>query len=175
MRFSSERKWIVIKGSREKWKDLKIDPVFAKHAFFATEVSHQQVARSSHEKLKDKIVKISLSIFHNWKVYPWGSRELSRENLYVPLATGPFTHEQVAKLNTRARGWSIRLGWLVTNSPKQDNTVFWNFSVFVKTKSFLKSPKNLKKKFVFESTKIEHVKTHFNKYNHTNEYGIHWQ
>ena len=48
---------------------------------------------------------------------------------------------------------------------------FWNFLVFVETKYF---PKTLKNLFVFESTKIEHVKTHFNKYNHTNEYGIHW-
>ena len=44
------------------------------------------------------------------------------------------------------------------------------FSVFVKTKYF---PKTLKNIFVFELTKLEHVKTHFNKYNHTNEYGIH--
>ena len=29
------------KGSRENWKDLKTDPVFAKHAFFATEMSRQ--------------------------------------------------------------------------------------------------------------------------------------
>ena len=35
---------------REKTeKDLKIAPIFAKHAFFATEVSRQQVARSSRQ------------------------------------------------------------------------------------------------------------------------------
>ena len=124
--------------------------------------------------LKDKIVKNFLSVFRNWKVYPRGSCELSHENLYVPLATGPFTREQVAKINTRARGWSMWLGWPATESPKQGNTVFWNFSVFVKTKYFPKTPKTLKNLFVFESTKIEHVKTYFNKYNHTNEYGIHW-
>ena len=54
--------------------------------------------------LKDKIVKKILSVFRDWKVYPRGSRELSRENLCVTLATGPFTREQVAKFNTRARG-----------------------------------------------------------------------
>ena len=74
--------------------------------------------------LKDKIVKIFLSVFHNWKVYPRGSRELSRENLCVPLATGPFTREQVTKINTWAHCWSMRLGWPATESPKQDNTVF---------------------------------------------------
>ena len=74
--------------------------------------------------LKDKIVKNFLSVFRNWKVYPRGSRELSRENLCVPLATGPFTREQVAKINTRACGWSMRLGWPATESPKQGNTIF---------------------------------------------------
>ena len=51
-------------------------------------------------------------------------------------------------------------------------TLFLKFSVFVKTKYFPKTPKTLKNLFVFELTKIEHVKTHFIKYNHTNEYGI---
>ena len=68
--------------------------------------------------LKDKIVKNFLSVFRDWKVYPQGSRELSRENLCVPLVTGPFTREQVAKINTRARGWSMQLGWPVIGSPK---------------------------------------------------------
>ena len=74
--------------------------------------------------LKDKIVKNFLSVFRNWKVYPRGSCELSRKNLYVPLTTRPFTREQVAKLNMRARDWSMRLGWPATASPKQDNIVF---------------------------------------------------
>ena len=52
-------------------------------------------------------------------------------------------------------------------------TLFLRFSVFVKTKYFPKTTKTLKNLLVFESTKIEHVKTHFIKYNHTNEYGIH--
>ena len=68
--------------------------------------------------LKDKIVKKFLCVFRDWKVYPRGSRELSRKNLCVPLVTGPFTREQVAKINTRARGWSMRLGWPVIGSPK---------------------------------------------------------
>ena len=58
-------------------------------------------------------------------------------------------------------------------SPKQGNTIFENFSVFVKTKYLPETPKILKNLSVFESTKIEHVKKHFNKYNHTNEYDIH--
>ena len=68
--------------------------------------------------LKDKIVKNFLSVFHDWKVYPRVSRELSRENLCVPFATRPFTREQVAKINTWARGWISWLGWPATESPK---------------------------------------------------------
>ena len=52
-------------------------------------------------------------------------------------------------------------------------TLFLKFSVFVKTKYFPKTPKTLKNIFVFESIKIEHMKTHFIKYNHANKYGIH--
>ena len=52
-------------------------------------------------------------------------------------------------------------------------TLFLKFLVFVKTKYFPKTPKTLKNLFVFETTKIEHVKTHFIKYNYINEYGIH--
>ena len=48
---------------------------------------------------------------------------------------------------------------------------FLNIQIF-QTKYFLKTPKTLKTLFVLELTKIEHVKTHFIKYNHTNEYGI---
>ena len=44
-----ERKWIVTKSSKENWKGLKTDPVFAKHTIFATGVSCQQVARSSRQ------------------------------------------------------------------------------------------------------------------------------
>ena len=94
--------------------------------------------------LKDKIVKNFLSVFRDWKVYLRGSRELSRENFCVPLATGPFTHEQVTKINTQARGWSMRLGWPTTDLPKQGNTIFEKFSVFVKTKYFSKHLKHSK-------------------------------
>ena len=74
--------------------------------------------------LKDKIVKNFLSVFRDWKVYPRGSRELSHENLCVPLATGPFTRKQVAKINPRTCDCSMQLGWPATESPKQSNTVF---------------------------------------------------
>ena len=95
--------------------------------------------------LKDKIVKNLLCVFRDWKIYPQGSRELSRKNFCVPLAIGPFTHEQVVKINTQTRCWSMQLGWPATELPEKGNTVFWNFSVFVKTNYFPKTPKTLKK------------------------------
>ena len=48
---------------------------------------------------KTKILKIFLSVFRNWKFYPRGSREVSRKNLCVPLATRPSTCEKVARLS----------------------------------------------------------------------------
>ena len=78
--------------------------------------------------LKSKLWKKFLSVFREWKVYLRGSRELSRKNLCVPLATRPFTCKQVTKINPRARGCSMRLGWPATELPKQccqqGNTVF---------------------------------------------------
>ena len=94
--------------------------------------------------LKDKIVKIFLSVFCDWKVYPRGSRELSRENLFVPLATRPFTREQVAKINTRACGYSMRLGWPAIVSPKQGNTIFEIFQFLWKQSTFQKHLKHSK-------------------------------
>ena len=64
--------------------------------------------------LKDKIVKNFLSIFRDWKVYPWA--EL-RKSLCTP-------REQVTKINTRSHGWSTRLRWPAIESSKQGNTVF---------------------------------------------------
>ena len=93
---------------------------------------------------------------------------MSRENLCVPLATGPSTREQVAKNDLRAYDLTY-----LQLSRQNRATQFLKFSIFVKTKYFPKTPKTLKNHFVFESTKIEHVKAHFIKYNHINEYDIH--
>ena len=57
-------------------------------------MSREQVAKNPW----DKIWKICLSVFHDWKVYPGGSQEGSRETL-VNLTTGASTHEQVAQLS----------------------------------------------------------------------------
>ena len=49
--------------------------------------------------LKNKNLKYFLSVFRNWKVYPRESRDVSRENLCVLLATSPSTREKVTILS----------------------------------------------------------------------------
>ena len=137
--FSWERKWIVIKGSRENWTPFKNRPTFAKHSFFATEVSRQKVASFTRQNTSSpKFWKNFLSVFRNWKSHLRGSRELSCENLCVPLATGPSTREQVAKTDPQERDCDMQLVWPVTESPKQGNTVFEIFS-FCKNKILSKN------------------------------------
>ena len=171
---SWERRWIVTKSSRENWKRFKNCPCFCQTRVFrdwSESPTSRQVKPPKHSKTK--FWKNFLSVFCDWKVYPRVSRELSRENLWVTLATGPSTREQVAKIDPRTRDWGLRLDLPATESPKQGKNDFWNFQI-LRTKYFPKTPKTLKNLFVFESTKIEHVKTHFIKYNHINEYGIYW-
>ena len=93
------RQWTVTKSWGKNWKSFKNCLWNAKHAFFATKTSRQgKPPKHSKSKLRKKF----LSVFRDWKVYLRGRRELSRENLCVPLATGPLTREQVAKINPRA-------------------------------------------------------------------------
>ena len=158
------------KCSRENWKRFKNCSCCCQTRVF------RDLIKSPHSRQfkpprhsRTKIWKILLSVFRNWKVYPRVSREMSRENLWVTLATGPSTREQVAKNDPRRRDWGPRLDIPATKPPKQGKKKdFWNFQIF-KSKCFPKSPKTLKNLFVLELTKIEHVKTHFIKYNHTNE------
>ena len=77
------------KNLREKLKKfLKNCLRNTKHAFFVIETSHQDTRQNTSSQ---KIWKNLLSVFHDWKSHSRGSCELSRENLCVPLATGPFT------------------------------------------------------------------------------------
>ena len=101
----SRLKWVTNKSPGLATKTLKdkivkkISKCFSRLGWVANK-SPSLAAKT----LKNKIMKNFLRVFCDWKVYPRGSRELSRENLCVPLATGPFTREQVAKNNMRARG-----------------------------------------------------------------------
>ena len=157
------------------WKRFKNCPYFCQTRAFRDLIESPQSRQfKSPKHSRTKIWKIFLSVFRDWKVYPRVSREMSRENLWVTLATGPSTREQVAKIDLRTRDWGPRLDLPATELPKQGKNEFLKFSNFWRTKYFPKTPKTLKNIFVLESTKNEHVKTHFIKYNHTNEYGIHW-
>ena len=119
------RQWTIIKIRGKNWNNFKNCLWNAKHAFFATDTSCQSVARVTRQNTSSqKIWKNLLSVFRDWKFHSRGSHKLSHEFLYVPLVTGPFTHEQVAKTNPWARGCSKRLWWPATESPKQGNTVF---------------------------------------------------
>ena len=113
--------WKVTKNRGKNWKNLKKLSLKHKTRVFR---DWNKSPRQAAKTLKVRIVKNFLSVFRDYKVYPRGSRELSRENLCVPLTTRPFTREQVAKINTRAHRCSMRLGWPVAESPKQGNTVF---------------------------------------------------
>ena len=129
--FSWERKWIVIKSSRENWKSFKNCPYYAKNAFFVTKVSRQSVTRVNRQNTSSqKFWKNLLSVFRDWKSHLRGSCELSRENLCVPLATRPSTREQVAKIDPRARDYGMLLGWPAIELPKQGNTVFFVVEIF---------------------------------------------
>ena len=113
------RQWTITKCRGKNWKSFKNCLWNAKHSFFMMEVSHQSVARVTRQNTSSqKFWKNLLSVFYDWKSHLRGSWELSREILCVPLATGPFTREQVAKTNPQAHGCSMRLGWPVTESPK---------------------------------------------------------
>ena len=128
---SIERRWTVTKVRGKNWKRFKNCPYFCQTRVFrdwSESPTSRQVKPLEHSKTK--IWKIFLSVFRDWKVYPRVSRELSRENLWVTLATGPSTREQVAKNDPRRRDWGSRLDIPATEPPKQGKTGFLKFSDF---------------------------------------------
>ena len=126
-------------------KDLKTAIISVKHAFFATWLSRHTVASSSRQSTQEqKIWKIFLSIFHDWKVYPRVSRELSRENLLVNLATWPSTREQVAKNDQRRCDWGSRLETPATEPPKTGQNWIFGIFRFFKQNTFQKHLKHSK-------------------------------
>ena len=116
----------------KNWKRFKNCPNFCQTRVFRdwSESPHsRQFKPPKHSKTK--VRKIFLSVFRDWKVYSRGSRELSYENLWVTLAIGPSTLEQVAKNDPRRRDWGTRLDLLATESPKQGKIGFLKFSEFL--------------------------------------------
>ena len=129
---SWERRWIVTKSSRENEKRFKNCPCFCQtHVFCDWRESPTSRQFKPPKHSRTKVWKIFLSVFRDWKVYPRESRELSCQNLWVTLVTGPSTREQVAKNDSRRRDWGSRLDLPATESPKQGKTGFLKFSDFL--------------------------------------------
>ena len=119
------------KCSRENWKRFKNRSGFCQTRDFRDLIKSphsRQFKPPTHSRTK--IWKIFLSVFRDWKVYPRVSRELSRENLWVTLATGPSTREQVAKNDPRRCDWGSQLDIPATEPPKQGKIEFLKFSDF---------------------------------------------
>ena len=115
----------------KNWKWFKNCSYFCKTRDFRDWIKSphsRQLKPPKHSRTK--IWKIFLSVFRDWKVYPRVSRELSRENLWVNLATGPSTREQVAKNDQRRCDWDSRLDTPATEPRKQGKTGFLKFSDF---------------------------------------------
>ena len=63
---------------------------------------------------------------------------------------GHWPASEQRKISVWARDWDMRLDQPVTESQKQDNTIFEIFDIFVKTKDFQKTTKTLKNLFVLD-------------------------
>ena len=128
---SWERRWTVTKVQGKNWKRFKNCPYFCQTRVFRDlreSPTSRQFKPPKHSKTK--VWKNFLSVFRDWKVYPRVSREMSRENLWVTLATGPSTREQVTKNDPRRSDWGPRLDLPAIESPKQGKTGFLKFSDF---------------------------------------------
>ena len=123
---------------------------------------------------KTKLWKNFLSVFHDWKVYLWRSRELSCENLCVPFTTRPLSLANKSPKLTRelaAKACDLDDPQL---SQQNRATLFLKFFSFCKNKILSKNTLNTQKSFCVWINKDWACETHFNKYSHINEYGIHW-
>ena len=86
-------------------------------------VSHQGKPRNT---LKPKVLKNFLSVFHDWKVYPRGSRELSHENLCDPSRLDlPPTNKSPRQTCEHATGLTR------DRVAKTGQNCFWNFWYFL--------------------------------------------
>ena len=120
-----------------------------------------QVASTSPKHSRQKFWKIFLSVFHDWKFYPWESHEVSHENLWAfsrldlpPANKSPdWVTRNIKNPNfEKYSKYFSRLDQPATESPIQGNIVFLNFDFFffAKTKDFPKTAKTLKNLFMFD-------------------------
>ena len=158
----------------ENWKVfencLEYDPICAKHMFFETGMSREQIAKSSRQKPLTQILK-NLSKCFSRLGSPLASK--SRRKLQIilsKLVTGASTRKPIAKLGhgnvknpeifkffyvffvTRGltcqkstRNWGLATGVTCKNeSPEQSCTVFEIFDFFQNKNTFQKQLKYLK-------------------------------
>ena len=79
------RQWTITKIQGKTKKGLKTDSVFAKHAIFATEVSHQQVASSNRKNTQRQNCEKFSKCFSRLKVLPAReSRAKPQKSLHTP-------------------------------------------------------------------------------------------
>ena len=142
---SLERRWTVTNVRGKTEKDLKNCPYFCQTRVFRDLIESPQSRQFKPPKhSRTKIWKIFLSVFRDWKVYPRVSHELSRENLWVNLATGPSTREQVAKNDQRRCDWGSRLETPATEPPKTGQNWIFGIFRFFKQNTFQKHLKHSK-------------------------------
>ena len=137
---------VCARDIRENWKAfenrLRFNPICAKHTIFATQLTHEQVVKMSHQNPLNKILKI-LSKSFSWLE---GLPASESRNLLCKLKTRASTCNQVAKMSRENdqnpeilknilsvfRDWGIhlpgncesfwvssRLAWPMSESPKK--------------------------------------------------------
>ena len=183
--------------SRENWKGLKKLTKFAQNTRFSRlNPVMCKLQDQPPEHLKEKSWKISNRFSRLEVPLTRESQTEPRKSLCTPWdwtfhqqtshqpkpwkawnsKYPPMSRQWVAKnlcdgLAVRACDWFYP--WL-SRQNRATSFFFEILTIFIKTKYFPKTTKNTQKYFFDWSTKIKHVKTHLNKYNHTNEYSIHW-
>ena len=163
------------KSSRENWKRFKNCSYFCQTRVFRDwneSPKSRQIKPPKHSRTKSW--KNFSKCFSRLEGLPAReSRAEPRKSLSNPCDWTFHSRTSCQKWPAKTRlslaTWLTR-DWVAKTG---QNWVSWKISDYL-TKYFPKTPKTLKNLFALELTKIEHVKTHFIKYNHTNEYGIYW-
>ena len=138
------------KNSRENTeKNFENSLRNAKHAFFATKVSRQQVARSSHQNTQRQNCEKFSKCFSWLEGLPVRKSWAEPQKSLCTLRDWTF-HSRTSRQNQHTSSRLYHATWMTRDwVPKTGQHCFWKFSVFVKTKYFSKTPKTLKNLFVF--------------------------
>ena len=101
-------------------------------------------SRESHEVSHENLWALSwLDLPPANKSPDWVARNIKSPNFekYFKYFSrlGHWPASESRKISVWTRDWDMRLDQLVTESPKQGNTVFWNFDIFCKNKRLSKN------------------------------------